>query len=151
MIANPPKDLISAPQDPTQWAQVKWIYMIPAKEMQTRLNFAFNKFLPTKMDTYGRIEEIAFKTSNKAQILPFKEANQALSLGTLRSNFFFYIPVNKGQEYLFLGTDTGLGQGLCVDGLKGLSNQGKTYLESLQYYYPNLEVSDRWQSEKLPL
>ncbi len=151
MISNPPKDLISAPQDPTQWANIKWIYMIPAKEMQQRLNLSFKQILPGKMDIYGRIKEITFKTSNKEQILPFKEANQVLSLGTLRSNFFFYIPVNKGQEYLFLGTDTGLGEGLCVDGLKGLAEQGKTYEEALKYYYPDLEITDKWQSEKSPL
>ncbi len=80
--------------------------------------------------------------------MPFKEANQVLALGTLRSDFFFYIPVNKGQEYLFLGTDTGLGEGLCVDGLKGLTEQDKSYMEALKYYYPNLKVSDKWQNKK---
>ena len=151
MISNPPKDLISAPQDPTQWAKIKWIYMMPVKEMQTRLNFAFKNFFPAQMDNYGRIKEITFKTANKEQTLPFKEANQVLALGTLRSNFFFYIPVNKGQEYLFLGTDTGLGEGLCVDGLFNFAKQDKTYLEIFKYYYPDLEVSDKWQSEKSPL
>lgn len=151
MISNPPKDLISAPQDPTQWANTKWIYMIPIKEMQTRINLPFKSILPTKMDSYGRIKEMTFKTSNKEQVLPFKEANQILSLGTLRSNFFFYIPVNQSEEYLFLGTDTGLGEGLCVDGLKGFSEQGKSYEETLKYYYPDLEVSDKWQNEKLLL
>ncbi len=151
MISNPPSDLISAPKDPTQWANIKWIYMIPAKEMQERLNIAFKNFLPVKMDTYGRTEEIAFKTSNKEQILSFKEANRTLALSTLRSNFFFYIPVNNAQEYLFLGTDTGLGEGLCVDGLKGLSGQGKSYEEALKYYYPDLEITDKWQNEKSPL
>lgn len=148
MISNPPKDLISAPQDPTQWANIKWIYMIPVKEMQSRINFAFKNILPAQTDIYGRIKEISFKTSNKAQTLPFKEANQVLALGTLRSDFFFYIPVNKGQEYLFLGTDTGLGEGLCVDGLKGLTEQDKSYMEALKYYYPNLKVSDKWQNKK---
>ena len=148
MISNPPKDLISAPQDPTQWANIKWIYMIPVKEMQNRINFAFKNILPAQTDIYGRIKEISFKTSNKAQTLPFKEANQVLALGTLRSDFFFYIPVNKGQEYLFLGTDTGLGEGLCVDGLKGLTEQDKSYMEALKYYYPNLKVSDKWQNKK---
>jgi SpoIID/LytB domain protein len=148
MISNPPKDLISAPQDPTQWANIKWIYMIPVKEMQNRINFAFKNILPAQTDIYGRIKEISFKTSNKAQTLPFKEANQVLALGTLRSDFFFYIPVNKGQEYLFLGTDTGPGEGLCVDGLKGLTEQDKSYMEALKYYYPNLKVSDKWQNKK---
>lgn len=150
MISNPPKDLISAPQDPTQWARVKWIYMLPLKDMQTRLNFAFKEFLPTKMDDYGRIEEILFKTAKKEVNLPFTQANQILSLGTLRSDFFFYIPVNKGKEYLFLGTDTGSGKGLCVDGLVNFVKQGKTYKETLKYYYPDFEVSNIWQSEKSP-
>ena len=151
MISNPPSDLISAPKDPTQWAGIKWIYMIPVKEMQNRINMPFKNFLPVKMDNYGRFEEISFKTSSKDKVLPFKEANQVFALGTLRSNFFFYIPVNKGQEYLFLGTDTGMGEGLCIDGLKGFSEQEKSYTETLKYYYPNLEVTDKWQNEKLLL
>ena len=124
--------------------------MLPLKDMQTRLNFAFKEFLPTKMDDYGRIEEILFKTAKKEVNLPFTQANQILSLGTLRSDFFFYIPVNKGKEYLFLGTDTGSGKGLCVDGLVNFVKQGKTYKETLKYYYPDFEVSNIWQSEKSP-
>lgn len=151
MISNPPKDLISAPQDPTQWARVKWIYMLPLKDMQTRLNFAFKEFLPSKMDNYGRTEEIIFKNAKKEINLPFDKANQILSLGTLRSDFFFYIPVNKGKDFLFLGTDTGFGKGLCVEGLINMSKQGKNYIETLNYYYPDFEVSDQWQSEKSPL
>ena len=151
MISNPPKDLISAPQDPTQWSRIKWLYMFPLKEMQTRLNFSFKELATSKMDNYGRIEEMAFKTKNETKELPFEEASFILSLGTLRSNFFFYIPVNKGQEYLFLGTDTGLGKGLCIDGLVNFSKQGKTYLETLNYYYPDFEVSQEWQNEKLLL
>lgn len=148
MISNPPKDLISAPQDPTQWSRIKWIYMLPIKDIQTRLNLAFKEIFPSKMDSYGRIQEITFKAGNKEKTLPFEKANFALSLGTLRSDFFFYIPVNKGKEYLFLGTDTGLGKGLCIDGLVNFSKQGKTYLETLNYYYPDLEVTDKWQNEK---
>ena len=148
MISNPPKDLVSAPQDPTQWARIKWIYMFPVKAMQTRLNFAFKTLVPAKMDSFGRIEEMTFKNENKEKTLPFKEANFVLALGTLRSNFFFYIPVNKAGEYLFLGTDTGLGQGLCIDGLAGFSKQEKPYQEILKYYYPDFEVSDKWQNEK---
>ena len=148
MISNPPKDLISAPQDPTQWARIKWLYMIPLKEMQTRLNFAFKELLPAKTDTYGRIEEITFIKGKEAKILPFKEANAALALGTLRSNFFFSIPVNKGKEFLFLGTDTGLGQGLCIDGLVNFSKQEKPFRQTLAYYYPDFEVTDQWQEEK---
>ena len=150
MISNPPKDLISAPQDPTQWARIKWLYMLPLKDMQTRINFAFKEFMPAKMDDYGRMEEIIFKTAKKEVNLPFTEANKILSLGTLRSDFFFYIPVNKGKEYLFLGTDTGLGKGLCIDGLVNLVKQGKTYKDALNYYYPDFEISNIWQSEKSP-
>ena len=151
MISNPPKDLISAPQDPTQWSRIKWIYMLPLKDMQTRLNFKFKEFFPTKMDNYGRTEDITFKTAKEDKTLPFEKANFILSNATLRSDFFFYIPVNKGQEYLFMGTDTGFGKGLCVDGLINLAKEGKTYLETLKYYYPDLEVSETWQSEKSPL
>ncbi len=151
MISNPPKDLISTPQDPTQWARVKWLYMLPLKDMQTRLNFVFKEFLPSKMDNYGRTEEIIFKNAKKEINLPFNEANQVLSLGSLRSDFFFHIPVNKGKDFLFLGTDTGFGKGLCIDGLINMANQEKNYLEILNYYYPDFEVLDQWQSEKSPL
>jgi peptidoglycan hydrolase-like amidase len=69
--------------------------------------------------------------------LPFEEANFLLSAGTLRSNFFFIIPFGKqgkAKEFLLLGSETGQGKGLCIDGAVGLDREGKTKEEILSYY-----------------
>ncbi|MDR0952695.1 MAG: hypothetical protein LBM71_00660 [Elusimicrobiota bacterium] len=155
MISNPPKDLISAPQDPTLWAPVKWIYSMPKTEIEARLKQkhkigSLKNIEPAEFSPSGRVLKVRFVGSKTSVALPFKEANFILAAGTLRSNFFFFIPFNNKKEYLFIGTDSGLGEGLCIDGANGMAEAGKTRNEILKYYYPNLEISKEWLQKKLP-
>lgn len=156
MISNPPKDLISAPQDPTLWSAVKWIYMTPIKDIETRLKQKYKigslkSIEPAEMTPYGRILKMRFTGSKSSVTVPFKEANFILTAGTLRSNFFVYIPFKKGKEILFIGTDTGPGMGLCIDGAAGMARNGKTTQEILNYYYPDFKISKEWNVQKQPL
>ena len=151
MISNPPKDLYSAPQDPTLWSSVKWIYSIPVKEIENRLKekYGLNSlkyFEPAETTPYGRVKTMRFVGGNKTVELPFDEANFILAAGTLRSPFFTFIPFKK--EILILGSDTGAGKGLCIDGAFGLARQGETAEEILKYYYPDLEITEKWQIKK---
>lgn len=151
MLSNPPKDLYSAPQDPTLWSSIKWAYSIPLKDIEARLKQkhkigSLRYFEPGKISPYGRIESFKFKGSKKTVEVPFEEANFILAAGTLRSPFFTFIPFKK--EVLFLGTDTGLGKGLCIDGAYGMARGGKTAEEILKYYYPDLEITEKWQTKK---
>jgi SpoIID/LytB domain protein len=154
MLANPPKDLISAPDDPTLWSAVKWLYAIPLKDIEARLkqNHNIGKFKyaePAEITETGRITKMRFAGSKGEVLLPFAEANFILAAGTLRSNFFYMAPF--GKEVIFIGTDTGLGRGLCLDGAQGLARQDKPYREILGYYYPGYKISKEWQQQKSPL
>lgn len=141
MISNPPANLISAPQDPTLWSAVKWISLIPAKEIQGRLkkyNIGTLKYIqPSVLSKEGRVLAVTFSGSKKTIELPFEEADFALTAGTLRSNFFFIIPFGKegkAKEFLLLGSESGQGKGLCIDGAIGLDREGKNKEEILSSY-----------------
>ena len=77
-------------------------------------------------------------------VLPFKEANFILSAGTLRSDFFTFIPFKK--EILFIGSDTGNGSGICIAGAIGLAEQQKNAKDILNYYYPSYKIG-LWQQK----
>ncbi|MDR1123150.1 MAG: hypothetical protein LBL61_00740 [Elusimicrobiota bacterium] len=150
MISNPPKDLISAPQDPTLWSSVKWIYSFPLKDIEARLAQnhaavgALQSIEPAELSPSGRILAMRFNGKKGSVALPFEEANFILSASTLRSNFFFMLPFGRGAktaENLFIGVDTGLGNGLCTDGADGMARAGKTAREILAHYYPGLSAS----------
>ncbi len=149
MFSNPPADLLSAPQDPTQWSEIKWIYSIPINDIQERLeqNFKIGKlkyFEVSDFSDTGRILAIRFVGSKKSIELPFKEANFILSAGTLRSDFFTFIPFKK--EVLFIGSDTGSGNGICIAGAIGLAHKQKDAKGILNYYYPSYKIG-LWQQK----
>ena len=148
MFSNPPQDLYSAPQDPTLWSQVKWAYLVPLKEIQTRLKRKYKTgtlkyFEPAQITPQGRIITMRFKGSKKTVEIPVDEANFILAQGTLRSPFFTYIPFKK--EVLFIGSDTGKGKGLCIDGADGMARRGYSAQQILNYYYPDFKITDKWQ------
>ena len=150
-LSNPPKDLYSAPEDPTLWSSVKWAYLIPLKEIETRLNSLYKTgglkyFEPAKTTPWGRIETMRFAGSKKTVEVPFEEASFILAAGTLRSPFFTFVPFKK--DVLILGSDTGAGKGLCIDGAFGLAKRGETAEGILKYYYPDLEITEKWQIKK---
>lgn len=148
MISNPQEDLLSAPQDPTLWSSVKWVYTSPVNEVQQRLdkNYKTGKIksvTPAEFTPQGRVLKVRFTGSKNSVVLPFDEANKILASGTLRSNFFVIIPFGKEgkiKEFMFTGSDTGLGSGLCTNGAEGLAREGKTAQEILNYYYPSLQI-----------
>jgi SpoIID/LytB domain protein len=156
MFSNPPKDLISAPQDPTLWSSLKWIYSIPLKDMEERLkqNHDIGKLKrvePGKLSPSGRTLTVIFTGSKKSVELDFKEANFVLAAGTLRSDFFIMMSLgaNSAKEVLFIGTDTGIGRGLCVDGAAGMAREeGRTSRQILKYYYPEYKITNRWIEPK---
>jgi stage II sporulation protein D (peptidoglycan lytic transglycosylase) len=47
----------------------------------------------------------------------------------------------EGGSFVFLGRGSGHGVGLCQFGAKGMAEDGKTYRDILQYYYPGAILS----------
>ncbi len=149
ILSNPPADLYSRPQDPTQWSGIKWIYLYEGKEIENRLAYKHNigrlrAITPLRYTPQGRILAMRFegsKGSYEAQTP--QELAFILSAGTMRSNLFDIVPIYKGkniERILVRGYDTGLGEGLCLRGADGLAKQGADYMAIIKYYFPQARI-----------
>ena len=149
ILSNPPADLYSRPQDPTQWSGIKWIYLYEGKEIENRLAYKHNigrlrAITPLRYTPQGRILAMRFegsKGSYEAQTP--QELAFILSAGTMRSNLFDIVPIYKGkniERILVRGYDTGLGEGLCLHGADGLAKQGADYMAIIKYYFPQARI-----------
>ena len=156
MISNPPEDLYSAPDNPTQWSAVKWIYLYDAEEIAARVNSRsdigkLRAMVPQKLSPQGRVLSMRFdgsKGSYTAQ--SSQEVEYLLSAGTMRSTFFDFVPMYKGKNIvrvLVRGYDSGTGVGLCVAGAAGLAKDGSDYQGIIKYYFPNARIFDTQTGE----
>ena len=149
MISNPPADLYARPQDPTQWSGIKWIYFYSGKDIQNRIAYKKNignlrAITPVKLSPNGRVLSMRFEGSKGVyEATNPQEISFILSAGSMRSNFFDIIPFYKGQDIaniLVRGYDTGLGEGLCLQGADGLAKQGDDYMAIIKYYFPEARI-----------
>ncbi len=151
ILSNPPADLYSRPQDPTQWAGVKWMYWYNAKEIENRIAYQQNigklrVLTPTSFTPNGRILSMRFEGSKGSyEAKTPQEVAFILSAGTMRSNLFDIVPFYKGKNIksvLVRGYDTGWGYGLCLQGADGLAKQGADYMAIIKYYFPEARILD---------
>ena len=151
ILSNPPADLYSRPQDPTQWAGIKWMYLYDAKEIESRVAYKQNigklrALTPTSFTEKGRILSMRFEGSKGSyEAKTPQEVAFLLSAGTMRSNLFDMVPFYKGKNIksvLVRGYDTGLGYGLCLQGADGLAKQGADYMAIIKYYFPQARILD---------
>ncbi len=149
LLSNPPADLVSRPQDPTQWAGIKWMYWLEGKDIAQRIAYRKNigklrALTPTRFSPNGRILAMRFEGSKGV----YESDNPheiafLLGAGTLRSNFFDIVPLYKGstiERVIVRGYDTGLGEGLCLRGAQGLAQQGRDYVGIIKYYFPEARI-----------
>lgn len=156
MLSNPPADLYSAPQDPTKWSAVKWVYLYDGQEIAARVNTRskigkLRALVPQKLSPQGRILSMRFEGSKGSYLAQTpQEVDYLLSAGTLRSTFFDFVPMYKGkniQRVLVRGYDTGTGVGLCVAGADGLAKDGSDYQGIIKYYFPYARILDTQTGE----
>ena len=149
ILSNPPADLYSRPQDPTQWAGIKWIYAYDAKEIENRLSYKqaighLQAITPLTYTPTGRVLTVRFVGSKGSyETQNPQETAFILSAGTMRSNLFDIVPLYKGKNIksvLVRGYDTGLGNGLCLSGAEGLAKQGADYMAIIKYYFPQARI-----------
>ena len=149
ILSNPPADLYSRPQDPTQWASIKWIYLYDAKEIEDRLSYKqdighLQAITPLTYTPNGRVLTVRFVGSKATyETQSPQETAFILSAGTMRSNLFDIVPLYKGKtikSVLVRGYDTGLGSGLCLSGAEGLAKQGADYMAIIKYYFPQARI-----------
>ena len=145
LLSNPPADLFSRPQDPTQWSGIKWMYLFEAKAIEKRLSYRkdigkLRAMTPTQLSPNGRILAMRFEGSKASyEATTPQEVAFIISAGTMRSNFFDLVPLYKGKNIhavLVRGYDSGLGEGLCLRGAEGLAKQGADYKGIIKYYFP---------------
>ncbi|MCQ2410419.1 MAG: hypothetical protein MJ053_02620 [Elusimicrobiaceae bacterium] len=151
ILSNPPADLYSRPQDMTQWAGIKWIYLYEGKEIEDRLAYKKNigqlrAITPLRVTPQGRVLAMRFEGSKGTyETQTPQETSFILSAGTMRSNLFDIVPIYKGKRIksvLVRGYDTGLGKGLCLRGADGLAKKGADYMAIIKYYFPQARILD---------
>ena len=104
MISNPPADLYSTPDNPTQWSAVKWIYLYDGEEIAARVNERgeigkLRAMVPLKMSPQGRVLSMRFDGSKGGYTAQTpQEVEYLLSAGTMRSTFFDFVPMYKGKN-----------------------------------------------------
>ena len=149
LLSNPPADLVSRPQDPTQWAAIKWIYLYEAADIEDRIAYVadigkLRAITPTRLSANGRVLAMRFEGSKSSyEAATPQEVSFILSAGTMRSNFFDIVPLYKGKDItrvLVRGYDTGLGEGLCLRGAEGLAKDGSDYQGIIKYYFPQARI-----------
>lgn len=149
LLSNPPADLVSRPQDPTQWSSIKWIYLYEADDIVRRISYTadigkLRAMTPTQLSANGRVLSMRFEGSKASyEATTPQEVAFILSAGTMRSNFFDLVPLYKGkniERVLVRGYDTGLGEGLCLRGAEGLAKQGRDYQGIIKYYFPEARI-----------
>lgn len=151
LLSNPPDDLVSRPQDPTQWSAIKWLYEYDGKDIERRISYVadigrLRALVPTQLSPNGRILSMRFEGSKgDYEATTPQEVSFILSAGTMRSNFFDLVPLYQGKNIgrvLVRGYDTGLGEGLCLRGAEGLAKQGRDYQGIIKYYFPEARILD---------
>ncbi len=145
LLSNPPADLFSRPQDPTQWSGIKWMYLFDASAIEKRIAYKkdigkLRAMTPTELSPNGRILAMRFEGSKASyEATTPQDVAFIISAGTMRSNFFDLVPLYKGNNIhavLVRGYDSGLGEGLCLRGAEGLAKQGVDYKGIIKYYFP---------------
>lgn len=97
-----------------------------------------DQVIPLASDGSERTYQVAVITDAETIVLPSNRLRGLLGYDHLRSADFRII--NKDDELIFLGKGNGHGVGLCQWGAYGMAEQGKSYRQILEFYYPGVEL-----------
>ena len=81
---------------------------------------------------------VEIKTDQALIFLRGTDFRSILGNTNLRSTWFTVKA--SGRDYIFHGRGYGHGVGMCQWGAKGMSEEGKTYQEILEFYYPKAVI-----------
>ena len=91
-----------------------------------------------EFDQGRRVKRLEIEHQGGKMELTGKEFREAVGGGDLRSTLF--IAKRWGPYFVFKGKGWGHGVGLCQEGAKVMGEQGYTYKEILEFYYPGTLV-----------
>jgi stage II sporulation protein D len=97
-------------------------------------------FTPYLWTSSGRVKEVRVLHSRGELFLKGEEIRKIVGYRVLPSTRFDVVAV--GRDIILRGKGYGHGIGLCQWGTKIQSEQGKSFLEILRYYYPGVQVRD---------
>ena len=99
--------------------------------------------IPIKLGPSGRIYELKIIGTNRTVVVGKElEIRKWLSESHLYSSAF---TIEKTDDSFILhGKGWGHGVGLCQIGAAVMGDQGFTYKDILQYYYPNTQIEKWW-------
>lgn len=149
-ITTPP--LLTVHPDPfcSACPRSRWEYPISRKELEDRLRENGHplkdgwKIEITKRDDSGRVLEIRFPDDG----ISFSGAKFREILGYTKLPSTLFEITDAEDPVVFVGRGSGHGVGLCQWGAKGMADEGKTYREILQFYYPGAEIAAAQTQER---
>lgn len=124
----------------------RWEKEIPVSELERRLKNAgyrigaLGRISPGKWDSSGRPREIEIRHSKGALTLRGNDFRLAVGPDLVKSLKDLRV-VRSGSGMKFTGRGWGHGVGMCQWGAKALAEQGKTYREILEFYYPGATIT----------
>ena len=91
----------------------------------------------------GRIKLMAIRDASGRELrLSGEDMRKALGYSNLRSTFF---EVSRSEGlFVFKGKGSGHGVGLSQWGAKGMAENGYSYKEILEHFYPGTELTTAW-------
>lgn len=124
----------------------RWEKEIPVSELERRLKNAgyrigaLGRIAPGKWDSSGRPREIEIRHSKGSLTLRGNDFRLAVGPDLVKSLKDLRV-VRSGSGMKFTGRGWGHGVGMCQWGAKALAEQGKTYREILEFYYPGATIT----------
>ena len=121
-----------------------WQYKIDLNGLRDRLR-RFNSGIGNiesvsilKRSGSGRVTRISIRHSKGSFVLEGKDFREALGYENIRSTDFT-LKIKEDSVYL-AGSGGGHGVGMCQWGAKGMAEDGKSYKDILQWYYPGVTI-----------
>jgi stage II sporulation protein D len=124
----------------------RWEKKIPFQQLKDSLKSggllvgSLATFTPYLWNSTGRVKEIRILHSRGELFLKGEEARKIMGYRALPSTHFDVVGI--GRDIVLQGKGYGHGVGLCQWGTKVQAEQGKSFTEILEYYYPGIQVTD---------
>ena len=121
-----------------------WQYKIDLNGLRDRLrrfNSGIGKIESVsilKRSSSGRVTRISISHSKGSFVLEGKDFREALGYENIRSTDFTL--KIKGDSVYLAGSGGGHGVGMCQWGAKGMAEDGKSYKDILEWYYPGITI-----------
>ncbi|MBI4374318.1 MAG: SpoIID/LytB domain-containing protein [Deltaproteobacteria bacterium] len=88
----------------------------------------------------GRVTSLVFKSADRTQKISGNRLREMIGYQKIRSTLFDV--EEEADRVMISGHGSGHGVGLCQWGAKGMGDQGFTYREILEFYYPGATLEN---------